>query len=418
MAGTNGAATTAEPEKIIDVTPAAASQPQPQPTWTPPPKARTPWIATVAAAAIAAAVVAAAVSFLLRPEVAPTTAGVGAAVEERLTAAEKSSADLTARLAAAESAGTALKDELTKLAADLATLRTDMTSMATGTGDDGVAVSQLAALTDRLAAAEEKLKSLGAPVADGGIEGDTAVRLSAENIQMKSDLAALRAELSQAIAENGQLKTRLGGVETQLLQNSAAGAQAALTLAVANLTKTMATADPFAAPLAALQDIAAADSMLAQKVDSAAAPVAGFGGSGIPTAAMLSASFPAVADAVARAAMKAESAEGAGADEGFFGKTWRKIADGVSDAVTVRPEGEAVGDGPLERLARAETRLAEFKLADAVAELDGLTGAPREAAAAWLDQAKARLAADEAIEALQALALERLAAPAANGAGG
>jgi hypothetical protein len=118
-----------------------------------------------------------------------------------------------------------------------------------------------------------------------------------------------------------------------------------------------------------------------------------------------------VADAVARAAQKTETADGAAADDGFLSKTWRKISDGVSDAVTVRPEGEVEGDGPLERLARAEARLAEFKLAAAVAELDGLSGAPRDAATAWLDQAKSRLAADKAIEEIQALALGQLAAP-------
>lgn len=417
MAGTGSASAAAEPEKIIDVTP-SAKVPPPQPAWAPPAKSRAPWLATVAAAAIAAAIVAAAVSILLRPEAPANSAGVSAAVEERLTAAEKSSADLAARLAAAEDASAAVKSELSKLAGDLATLRADMTSLATGTGDDGVAVSQLTALTDRLAAAEEKLRSLPAPVTDGGVEGDTAVRLSAENIQMKSDLQALRDSLAQATAANGQLASRLGELESNVQDSRAAGAQAALVLAVANLTKTMATADPFAAPLAALNEIAAADSALAQKVDSAATAVAGFGDKGVPTAAMLAASFAPVADAVARAAQKTETADGATADDGFLSKTWRKISDGVSDAVTVRPEGEAEGDGPLERLARAETRLSEFKLADAVAELDGLSGAPRDAAAAWLDQAKARLATDRAIEELQALALGQLAAPAANGAGG
>ena len=275
----------------------------------------------------------------------------------------------------------------------------------------------MTALADRLAAAEEKLKTLSAPAADGGIEGDTAVRLSAENIQMKNDLAALREALAQATAANNQLTSRLGELESNVQESRAAGAQAALVLAVANLTKTMATADPFAAPLAALKDIVA-DNALAPKVDSVAAAAAGFADKGVPTAAMLAASFPAVADGVARAARKTETADGAAADDGFLSTTWRKISDGVSDAVTVRPEGEVEGDGPLERLARAETRLAEFKLADAVAELDGLSGAPRDAAAAWLDQAKARLATDKAIEALQALALGQLAAPAANGAGG
>jgi len=419
MAGTDTTAAPSEPETIIDVTPVGATAkaaPAPPPAWAPP---QTPaaWLSAALAAAVIGAIVAAAVSLLLRPQAPELSAEVNAAFEERLTATEKTAADLASRLAAAEDAGAAVGTELTKVAGDLATLRTDITSMATGTGDDGVAMSELAALADRLAAAEENLKNLSAP-GGGGIEGDTAVRLSAENIQMKNDLAALRDELARMATENGQLKTRLGDVEGKLIENSAANAQAALTLAVANLNRALATSDSFAAPLAALKEIAAADNALAQKVDRATAPIEGLGDKGVPTLAVLMDSFPLAADAVVRAAMKTESAGQAPAADGFFSNAWRNITDGVSEAVTVRPEGEAVGDGPLERLARAETRLAEFKLADAVAELDGLTGAPRDAAASWLDRAKARLAADRAIEALQALALGQLAAPATSGAGG
>lgn len=418
MAGTGATSAATEPEKIIDVTPVEpAPKASPPPAWAPGPRGRTLWLSTVLAAAVAGAIAAAAVSLLLRPQVPELSAEVNTALEERLTATAKIAADASARLAAAEAAGAAAKTELTQLAGELATLRTDITSMATGTGDDGVAVSQMAALADRLAAAEEKLNSLSAPVADG-VEGDTAVRLSAENIQIKDDLAAIRAALEKTAAENARLTAQVGSVEQKLADNRVAAAQTAFTLAVANLNRTLATSDPFAAPLVALREITAADNALAQKVAAATAPIENLGNQGAPALAVLMDSFPPVADAVARAALKAEAAGQAPADDGFFGKAWRKIADGVSEAVTVRPEGEAVGEGPLERLARAETRLAEFKLADAVAELDGLAGAPREAAATWLDQAKARLAADRAIEALQALALGQLAAPAANGAGG
>jgi uroporphyrinogen-III synthase len=420
MAGTTPSPASAEPEKIIDVTPsesAPKAAPQPPPAWAPAAPTGRHWISTALAAAVVGAIVAAAVSLLLRPQVPELSAEVNAALEERLTATEKIAADAAARLAAAEDSGAAMRTELTKLAGELATLRTDITGMATGTGDDGVAVSQMAALSDRLAAAEEKLKSLSAPTSDG-VEGDTAVRLSAENIQIKNDLAAMRAALDKAIAENARLTAQVGNVEQKLADNSTAAAQTAFALAVANLNRTLATSDPFAAPLAALREIVAGDDALAQKVAAATAPIENLGDQGAPALAVLMDSFPPVADAVARAAMKTEAAGQAPADDGFFGKAWRKITDGVSEAVTVRPEGEAVGDGPLERLARAETRLAEFKLTEAVAELDGLAGAPREAAAFWLDQAKARLAADRAIEALQALALGQLAAPAASGAGG
>jgi hypothetical protein len=235
---------------------------------------------------------------------------------------------------------------------------------------------------------------------------------------MKNDLAALREALAKVTAENTQLTARLGDMESRLAANSVAGAQAALALAIANLNRTLATADPYSAPLAALKEIVANDSELNQKVATATEPIAGFGDRGVPTLAVLASSFPAAADGIARAAAKSEDAGAADAEQGFFDKAWRKVTDGVSDAVSVRPEGEAEGDGPLERLARAEVRLSEHKLAEAVAELDGLTGAPREAAAAWLNQAKARLAVDAAMETLSALALTRLPDGSAGNAGG
>jgi hypothetical protein len=65
-------------------------------------------------------------------------------------------------------------------------------------------------------------------------------------------------------------------------------------------------------------------------------------------------------------------------------------------------------------------RLSESALAAAVAELEGLTGAPATAAGAWLDDARARLAAERAVAALQAAAVTRLGSgtPAATDAGG
>jgi uroporphyrinogen-III synthase len=407
-----GTTAPAEPEKIIDVTP-SATVPKPPPALAP---SRTHWLMTALAAAIVGAIVAAAVSLLLRQEPQELSADINAALEERLTAAEKSVTDLGARLTAAEESSAAAKSDVAKVASDLATLRADMTSMAAGTGDAGDTASQLAELTNRLGAAEEKLKSLAAPAADG-VEGDTAVRLSAENIQMKKDLAALRDDLGKTVAENDRLTARLADVEGRLQDNSAAAAQAAFTLAVANLNKTLATAQPFAAPLAALKVIAGKDPALSEKVAAATDPIAPFGARGVPTLAGLSSSFPATADAIARAVTKAEASQTAATDQGFFGKTWDRIAEGMSDAVTVRPEGEAEGNGPLERLARAELRLSESKLADAVAELEGLSGPAREAAAPWLDQAKARLAVDGAMETLSQMALVSLPGSVGNAGG-
>jgi uroporphyrinogen-III synthase len=53
-------------------------------------------------------------------------------------------------------------------------------------------------------------------------------------------------------------------------------------------------------------------------------------------------------------------------------------------------------------VARAEAKLAQGDLAGAVAELEQLQGAPAGAAAEWLEMARMRLAAEEAVTSLQA----------------
>ena len=78
--------------------------------------------------------------------------------------------------------------------------------------------------------------------------------------------------------------------------------------------------------------------------------------------------------------------------------------------VTIRPVGaDAEGDHAAARVARAEARLADGDLAGAVAELEGLEGAPAAAAAPWLEQARTRLAAENALHGLRAHATGLLA---------
>ena len=80
---------------------------------------------------------------------------------------------------------------------------------------------------------------------------------------------------------------------------------------------------------------------------------------------------------------------------------------------TVRPVGDVPGDDPKSRVARAEARLAAGELAPAVDELKGIDGPPATAAAPWLADAEARLAADHAAGALQLAAAARLSQAAA-----
>jgi len=77
--------------------------------------------------------------------------------------------------------------------------------------------------------------------------------------------------------------------------------------------------------------------------------------------------------------------------------------------VTVRPAGsQAEGDSVDARVARAEASLNDGDLAAAVTELDQLEGEPAQAAADWLAQAKARLAAEQAVTQLRTQATDLL----------
>ncbi|WP_299618007.1 COG4223 family protein, partial [Pelagibius sp.] len=117
---------------------------------------------------------------------------------------------------------------------------------------------------------------------------------------------------------------------------------------------------------------------------------------GLPSLRDLQADFPEVARRVAAIELGEEG-------EGWSAGVLRRL----SEAVNLRPVGLVEGDQPTAVVARSEVKLNEGDLAGAVAELDSLTGAAAEAAAAWRGDAEARIAADQAVSRLGALVSER-----------
>ena len=131
--------------------------------------------------------------------------------------------------------------------------------------------------------------------------------------------------------------------------------------------------------------------------------VAAHAAQGIPTLAVLRGRF----DAVAKDIVRADRMTGG---EGWF----ERAADRIKGLVTVRRT-----DGPADpadvdsAVSRAEAALAGDDLRAAVGALEGLQGAPADAARDWLVNARARLAAERALSALDA----RIARPAPAGGG-
>ena len=304
----------------------------------------------------------------------------------------------------------ALRQDLLKAAAQAAQEATASQLTALGAALDETR-KQLADLTARVqtlpaggAAAEELKQALGADIAQ---LTERILALEATTGAQASRLGALDT-LDQRIADSvGAAEARLArDFETRLSGALAAlpapgtpasdpGA-ATLALAAAGLKEAVAAGRAFGSELALLRQLAAGDAAIGSALDRLA-PLAE---QGLAPESRLLAEFPAIAQAIVAAD------RGATGDGDWFADLWLSLGDLVS----VRPIGEVAGEGAAARVARAEQRLAAGDLAAAVAELEGLTGAPAAAAAPWLDAAKGRLEALAAADALVQQALARLAA--------
>jgi hypothetical protein len=269
--------------------------------------------------------------------------------------------------------------------------------------------SDSAGLSEKVAALEAKLAALqGQQPARAGADAAAVDKLSQENEALRTDLAALKAQLAavdQALAARG---------------NDAGGV--AFALAVGNLGGALATARPFAAELTALTDLAAKDPALAARVKELTAPLADRAAAGVPTLVELQSRFPATARAIVDAAKQAAPAVETAESRSWYERPldWLSSAGGwLSRQVSLRPVGEVAGDDPGAHVARAELRLSQDDLAAAAKELAGLNGPAAAVAAPWLGDAQARLAVDQVLSALQAAAVTRLGSSAAGtGAGG
>ncbi|MDJ0640573.1 MAG: mitofilin family membrane protein [Paracoccaceae bacterium] len=114
--------------------------------------------------------------------------------------------------------------------------------------------------------------------------------------------------------------------------------------------------------------------------------------SGIPTIKSLQESFPTVArTALSQSVTVAEDAS-----------VGERLTAFINRRTNARSLTEQEGDSPDAVLSRAEARLGEGDLAAAVAELDSLPEAGKAALEDWLEQARTRLTAVEAVDELTA----------------
>lgn len=236
--------------------------------------------------------------------------------------------------------------------------------------------SRLAELARRQpASSAASTAAMGAAVAD-------TIELRAENLRLREVVTALQARLEQvedAVHQGAQEQRRTGQGH-------------GLVLAVGQLRQTVLAGRPYGPPLAAVAALAMGD----QGLSAAIGTLSTGAKMGIATQRALSDQFP----SVARAVLRAEGSAGGG----FLQRTWQRL----SALVTVRRIGEVEGEEIDAVLARTERRLASGDLAAAVEMMANLAGPAGDTARAWLERAQGRLAAEDALAALQSRAIAGL----------
>lgn len=255
---------------------------------------------------------------------------------------------------------------------------------------NGGSVTDAAAITEQITQAEQRIQAtLDKALAD-------AVTANAKTLQeMQAAIDELKGKVA-ALAEAGPggqspdltaLTERVAKLEVEIDKGMAGTKSAAAAIAFANLRAAVAQGRPYATELATIK------SFISDPGDLGLLPA--FADKGIPTVPELIRAFSASRDAALVAAAPAPS-----------GSLIDRLLASASTLIKVKRVDEAAtGDSPSAVLARAEALLDKGDLAGAVKQVETLQGGPRDAFSAWLDPARARLAADDVMTKLEATLL-------------
>jgi len=213
-------------------------------------------------------------------------------------------------------------------------------------------------------------------------------------IAAQSGQAAAGQKLDAGVAARTARIAALEAAVAELQSASrASGKIDALALAAGRLRDALARATPFEAEIATLKNLAGDNAAVA----AAIATVESRAMAGIPSRASVLSRLPGTVDAIVAATRTPD-------DGGWMDRTVSKLRS----FVTVR-RVDGKGGGADAIVARAETAANRGDLAVAVAEMSKLDGKAADVSKAWLQDARARLAAEAARTALDRIVLDGLA---------
>jgi len=285
------------------------------------------------------------------------------------------------------------KDEREALAGDIESLRTQ--------------VAELTPLRDELSRLSQRAGELH-PSAGGQADPEVAARLA--SLENEIRLAQERATNDFGSVSGGlqQVETRIAALNEQMdtlarqevRQDAVAADAIALTVASGQLRRAIERGQPYPEVLATLREVSGDDATL----DELAAGLAAHADTGVATREDLLFAFPETAQAILD-----------NAPTGAENNIVDQILDRAQRIVRVRRVGTDVPEDSLDgRVARAEVSLKDGDVAGAIAALDGLEGASAEAAASWLAKARAHVAARDAADKVEDVALTHLRAAGRN----
>ncbi|MGH6735367.1 MAG: mitofilin family membrane protein [Methyloceanibacter sp.] len=415
-ASTKDEAPTEKEPPALSAAAGKAGEPEPEAAKEPPRTSRTGSVLSHLAAGIAGGLVAAAilaVAWVWLP-LSETPQGPDvAALEDRIAKLEavplpqgddEALAKLEARLAGLEDKTPETPAEVAALADRVGQLEASLKSLAEAAKDGG-SVAEAAAIDQQIGEAERRLDEK-IDTALGEAKSANAAALET----LKKEIAAVDAKLkalaeaefgsadaSRLLPEIAVLDERLAKLESTIPalldavdQDAEETRTATLAIAFANLRAAVSEGRPYAAELSTLAALSPGAGDLGALLD--------YDDVGIPTVPELARSFK-----VAKDASLVSSAPDPG------GSILDRLLASAESLVKVRRvDAEAEGDAPDAVLARAEAFLEEGDLAATVKEVETLRDAQAASFATWLDQARARLAAEETLQRLENILLVSL----------
>jgi len=306
-------------------------------------------------------------------------------------------AEIDTRVKALEKRPEKPAPDLSDLTSRVARLETSMKTLADAAKQGG-SVADAAAVSQQINQAEQRLQGkIDTALASEGSNASTIQEMQNSISELKAKNAALADaelgtgdsnELSELSARVSKIEKALPELATAASRGAADTKSAAAAIAFANLKAAVSEGRPFATELDTIGTLSPS------ATDLGALPA--YAENGIPTVPELARLFDAAKDS-ALAATAPPSSGGSLLDS--------LMASAESLVKVRRVDATATGDTPSAVLARAEAALDKGDLATAIKEVGTLQGAPRDAFSGWLDQARARLAADETLKRLESLLL-------------